>query len=334
MDGEKLLGLKGNKTQIYFLSNHGGKPNARQVGSAQGIDNIEVATNTAKLYQLWTEQSFMDDKLAVLLGVHDLNSEFMVTDLSGNFIKPVMQASQTLAQTGQNGPPIFPAASPAVRLKFTPTADHYLAVAAYDGVPGNPDHPHATRFDHEKGDGLLWIAEAGYAPAMEGTEDRMNKLAIGLWRYTARFDDLVDVDADGNPLRQRSQGAYLLSSYQFLRCREGQTLGGFFRLSFGDGDTKQVEWTYEAGLVGNGWVPTRPDSEIGLGVARAENGDKYMASVSDAADRNEYSLEFYYRDTVYNGITLQPDIQYVVNPGMEPDRKNATVVGLRADIHL
>ena len=55
LDNQKLLGIKGNRALIYFLNDHGGKPNANQVGSTQGIDNIEVSTNTTRLYEAWIE---------------------------------------------------------------------------------------------------------------------------------------------------------------------------------------------------------------------------------------------------------------------------------------
>lgn len=332
LDGEKLFGIRGNKSLVYFMNNNGGKTNARQVGSVQGIDNIEVAKNTPRLYEAWTEQSFFDEKLAVLVGIHDLNSEFLVTDMSANFIKPVMQIGQSVAQSGQNGPSIFPVASLAGRVKYAPTEETYFSAAAFDGVPGNPDHPYATRVDYEKGDGLLLIAEGGYVPKKEGVDSEMTKLAVGAWRYTQSVDDLVDVDTFGNPVKRHQQGAYLLTSCRFFQNKEGQAIGGFFRATVADGDTAQTEWTYETGLVGNGWV--REGSEIGLGLAQAHNAGKYKTSVAGVADDNEYSMELYYRDTIYRGVTLQPDIQYIVNPGTDRVTKNVTVVGMRVDVNF
>ena len=111
IDGEKAFGIQGNKALIYFINNFGTKPNAREVGSTQGVDNIEPGINTFKLYEAWMDQSFLDNKLSVLVGLHDLNSEFYLTDNSSNFIKPSFQIGQDFAQSGQNGPSIFPTTS-------------------------------------------------------------------------------------------------------------------------------------------------------------------------------------------------------------------------------
>ena len=335
-DNDKLLGIKGNKALIYFLNNDGSKPNASRVGSTQGIDNIETGTSTFKLYEAWDEQSFFDNKLFVLVGLHDLNSEFDETDMTANFIKPTMQIGQTFAQSGQNGPSIFPTTSLAGRIKVAPTETSYISMAAFDGVPGDPNKPHGTHIDLRSRDGLLLIAEGGFTPKpADGVDGTPNKFAVGAWTYTKKMDDLVDVDGSGNPVKNRQDGAYFLSSYQVYHDKDaGHDLGVFLRGGIADGDTAQVDWDYEAGLVGNGWVPTRPDSEIGAGFSQAHNADKYIQSVSGAADRNEYSLELYYRDKLYRGISVQPDIQYVMNPGTDTVTKNATIVGIRFDVNF
>ena len=334
LDGEKLFGIKGNRAMVYFLNNNGSGPN-RRVGSVEGIDNIEVGTNTFKLYELWDEQSFFDDRLSVLIGLHDLNSEFMVNDMTANFIHPAFQVNQEFAQTGKNGPSIFPNTSLAARVNYAPTKETYIMAAVFDGVPGNPDRPRGTHIDFESGDGALYIAELGFTPPAADQGDTVpNKFAIGAWTYSDRFDDLVTVDSAGNPIKKRSEGVYVLSSYQFYHDKnKGRDVGAFFRAGMGDGDTAQTDWFYAAGLVGNGWVPTRPDGELGLGFTESHNSDKYIQAVG-AANRAESSVELYYRDAIYNGITLQPDIQYIVNPGTDPAVKNATIIGMRMDINF
>ena len=336
LDNEKLLGINGNKAFIYFVSNAGSKPSASRVGSIEGIDNVEVIHDTFKLLEAWDEQSFFGDTLSVLVGLHDLNSEFAVTDLSKNFLKPTMQIGQAFAQSGRNGPSLFPTTSVAARVKVAPTETTYVSAAVFDGVPGNVNRPHGTHIDFESSDGVLMIAEAGYTPkAAEGVEYQVNKFAVGGWVYSQKADNLVEVDSNGNPVKDRQAGAYLLSSYQIYNdARAGHTLGLFLRGDIANDDALQVDWDYQVGVVGNGWVPTRPDSEIGAGLSQSHNGDTYMDSVGGAADRNEYGLEVYYRDKLEKGITVQPDFQYIINPGMDQGTDNTTILGVRFDINF
>lgn len=249
---------------------------------------------------------------------------------------PTMQIGQAFAQSGQNGPSIFPNTGLAARVKYMPTETSYVSVAAFDGVPGSLSQPHGTHIDLGDKDGALLVTEAGITPpAPDGVDGTPNKFGIGAWMYTAKQDDLVKLDANGNPKQQRQAGVYFLSSYQFYtNPKTERDAGAFLRAGVSDGDTAQTSWDYEVGMLGHGWVPTRTRGEIGLGLSQAHNSDKYMTLSGPGTDRNEYSAELYYRDALIPGITLQPDVQYIVNPGTTSAVKNATVVGLRFDISL
>jgi porin len=332
IDGEKAFGIKNNKAMFWMFNNTGGKPN-RRVGSVEGINNLEVSTNTATVYEAWVEQGFFDNNLSVLVGLHDSNAEFAVTDMTNNFIKPTLQLGQSFAQGGQNGPSVFPVTSLAGRVTVTPTDETYISVGAFDGVPGNPNNPHGTHVDLRSKDGLLWVAEVGYTPKMpDGVEDKLNKFAVGAWTFTKKQDDLVDVDANGDPVKQKQAGAYFLSSYQIYRDQSARDIGVFLRGGIADGNTAQVNWEYVTGVVGHGWVPTRADGEIGFGFTQSHNSNTYQRSLTTAGDSSEYGFELYYRDSIYKGVTVQPDIQYVVNPGSDKAVKNASIVGLRLGI--
>ena len=330
LDGEKLYGVKGNTMSFAVIHNSGAQPNGSNVGSTQGISNTEVAANGVRLYEAWMNQEFFDGRLAVLFGVHDLNSEFAATPMSDNFLKPTMQIGQSFAQSGQNGPAIYPTPALAGRVRVVPTEHSYIAAAVYDGVAGDPDHPRTNPIDLGDKDGALVVAEVGYAPT------EANKLALGYWEYTAGLDDQLAVDGFGDPVQSDAYGAYLLASYRFYEdAASGRSAGAFWRGGLADGDTAQVKWEYTAGVVGNGWIAARPAGEFGLGISHARNSDSYMAAQAAAAtasDRNEYSYELYYRDTIARGVNIQPDIQYVVNPGTDVVTDNATVIGLRVDV--
>lgn len=330
IDGEKLYGIKGNTVSVSVIRSNGATTNGSHVGSTQGIDNDEVAVNGTRLFEAWMNQEFLDGRIAVLVGLHDLNSEFATTPVSDNFIKPTMQIGQSFAQSGSNGPSIFPTTSLAGRVKVKPTANSYVAAAVYDGVPGDTDHPRSNPIVFGDKDGLLLVGEAGYIwPTSQ--QEEANKLALGVWHYTAPREDQATSGQLHNP-----EGAYVVSSYEFYADKvKGRSVAAFWRGGVADGDVSQVSWDYTAGLVGRGWVPTRSKGEIGLGISVAHNADKYMTAqeaAGTAVDRNEMGYELYYRDTVARGVTLQPDVQYIVNPGTDRTTKDALVVGLRTAV--
>ena len=333
IDNEKLLGLKGNSASLKLMNTHGSKANS-YVGSTQGVDNFEVTTPTTFVYEAWVQQNFLDDRVSALVGLRDLNAEFAVTDMTANFLAPIMQIGQDLAQTGQNGPSVYPVTGMAARLKVNPTKNSYLQAAVFDGVPGSLSNAKGTHVHLDSKDGALLIAEAGFTPGNAEDGAVNNKFAVGAWSYTKQFPDFSDFDGSGDPILKKSDGIYALASYQFYKDKSDRTIGGFLRVGQTNGNVSQVDVAYEAGVVGNGWVPSRPQGEIGAGLSQARNSNDYIEAASAGTTRAETSFELYYRDVVARGITLQPDLQYIVNPGTTDTQKDATLVGLRVDINF
>ena len=326
LDGEKLFGIKGNTISVSLIDGNGTRTNGSTVGSIQGIDNNEVPSNGVRLYEAWVQQEFFDGRASLKVGIEDLNYDFDSTHISDNFLQPTMQLGQSLAGSGRNGPSTFPYDSLAARLKVKPTEETYIQAAAYDGVPGDPRTNSGDPIHLNRQDGLLLMGEVGFS-----RNDDMDRLAIGTWHYTRDLANLA------NPaVQSKAQGIYALSSYRFYQDAVKQRdLGAYWRGGAADGDTQQTNWDMQTGIVGHGWVSTRPQGEFGLGVALAHNGAAYLHAQEAAGTPSthmESVYELYYRDSVARGITLQPDLQYIVDPGTDPDIRNAWVTGLRLDV--
>ncbi len=322
IDGEKAFGSPGTHIFLYVLNNDGGHPNS-DAGTVQGVDNLEVGVPTAKLYEAWVEQAFLDGKLKALVGLRDLNAEFYVTEPAANFMHPAFGEGQEIAQTGRNGPSVFPYTAPALRLKYLPTEDSYINVAAFNAVAGDPDHPHGTHIEGFS-DGALLVGEAGYTPG--ATDDSVpNKLAIGVWSYTHDMPDLAGTGGE------KQWGVYGLASHECYKDDDGRKVTPFLRVGYAGSDTVQTDVSFQLGVAAAGWVPGRKEGEFGLGVSQARNSNPFM-DVTAGADRVETAYEFYYRDHIMPGVSLQPDVQYVVNPGTDPTLDNATVLGLRMEV--
>lgn len=244
IDNAQLLGITGNRAAIHITHNAGGSPNQDRIGSAIGIDNVEVPKGGFIIYELWDEQTFAEGKWSVRAGISELNNEFMYTESGLNFLSPVQQLSQTLAQSDGNGPSSFPYTEPGVRLKYMPSDTSYIMAAGYNGSAGDTANINGTRIRIDGN--FLLIAEAGITPsATHDAEYHPNKLALGAWTYTDKFNDLIRVDASGRAQQRRSYGAYALSSWQLFNDSNGQQATVFFRPSMADGNTSQVAYAYE-----------------------------------------------------------------------------------------
>src|SRR5262245_56653611 len=189
LDGEQVFGIEGMKLFGYALFENGHALSDDLVGAAQGVSNIE-ALPAVRLYELWSEWQLGSTHGTLRFGLYDLNAEFDAIETAGLFINPSHGIGPDFSQSGANGPSIFPNTSLAVRGAISSGPWTYRA-AILDGVPGDAEHPDRTRVRFDAGDGCLFVGEIDYA------QPSGLRFGVGYWRYSAAFDDLSAVDAEG-----------------------------------------------------------------------------------------------------------------------------------------
>lgn len=325
-DLEQAVGWRGARLHVSGLYNGGGEPNAL-VGTLQGVDNIEVGQQGARLFEAWIEQD-LGGSASLLAGLYDLNSEFYATEASGLLIAPPFGIGSELASTGPNGPAIFPSSSLAARLRVGDNDALYGQVAVVNadartlGDHGGVD----TSLDQ----GVLGIAEAGVGGPV--------RYALGVWRYDQRQDDIRDLTPDGDPAHSRAQGAYALAEGRIYGAAapDGPQIDAFARLGLSDGDTTDFKGGWQAGLLMRQIFASRPEGQLSFGLHQGWLSDKARANFADAGlnpGRHEEGLELTYADTI-GRFGIQPDIQLIRNPGGLRDADNVVVVSLRVTVPL
>jgi porin len=337
---ERLLGWDATTAYIHFHSQLGGKFNRDYVGSFVGVDNIESGTNTGQFNNVWLQKSFSGDSLSVLAGLYAIDSEFYVTDTSGIFFQPPYGMANDLAQSGKNGPPIFPVGALAVRVKFNSPGKVYLQGVLTDGVSGDPNDHRGTHIKLGNGDGTLSVVEFGYMPQRDEASPEsspqsnheegefFNKTAIGFWHYSARFNDLDPANTSLHP----SQGAYFLAERTLAveKDHPAQGLSGFVRFGMANKDINQSDWTGSLGLRYHGMIANRDDDIAGIAVTVSHASNKYR--FLNNAESSQTDVEATYRAQIYPWLALQPTLQYIANPNMDAALGNSWVVGTRLEV--
>ncbi len=67
-------------------------------------------------------------------------------------------------------------------------------------------------------------------------------------------------------------------------------------------------------------------------MAHARNGSPFLRALQAAGERferGETAIEAIYLLQLGEFVQLEPDVQWIVNPGMDPALENALVLGLR-----
>lgn len=345
------LGLPGTSAFVDVLTIHGGRP-SRLVGDAQGTSNLEGPSGT-QVEEAWVQHNVSGSTASWLIGIYDLNSEFYRIAAAGLFLNSSFGVGPEFAQSGVEGPSIFPRTSAGLRLAIKATPDTVLRAAVLDGVPvARPDGSHAV---FRAGDGLLgvlefaWLSRGGTAAApRSGTRDRIgrysalvpydDKLAAGAWHYTSRFADLGDADSTGAAsMRQGSSGAYVLGERLLIGNDpgSGRRLSAFGQAGLADARTNRFGRYFGAGIVGSGWGPMREQDQAGVSVAQARNGSHYLlAQASTHPRRAETTVEVSYLTRIGKYVAVQPDLQYVVHPDTDAALGAALVMQVRFEIAL
>jgi len=313
-DMEKLAGWTGAQVHIYGLYNNG-RSISDLAGDTQAVSNIEAGTRALRLYEAWIDQKF-GETLSLKAGLYDLNSEFDALDTAGLFVSSPHGIGTDFAQSGRNGPSIFPSTSLAARLQWEPSHGWAIRAAVLDGVPGNPDHPGRTTIRLGHGDGALLVGEV-QAPLGGG------KLLLGHWHYTARFDL-----NDGTGTGQGNTGTYFRGEFPLIE-KADRKLDAFFRLGKAAGRFNMFDAFASGGLKFSGWVPGRDKDEFGIAFAAAFTSDSHRAATGATA--SEMAIEATYRAPIAPWLTLQPSLHYIRRPSADRTIGDALVMGLRAE---
>ncbi len=313
-DMERLAGWNGAQVHVYGLYNNG-KSISDLVGDAQAVSNIETGVSALRLYEAWIDQK-IGNHVSLRAGLYDLNSEFDALDAAGLFVSSPNGIGTDFAQSGRNGPSIFPSTALGARFKVSPADRWVMRVAVLDGVPGNPDRPRRTAVRLGDGDGALLVGEVE-APLGGG------KLLAGHWRYTGEFDR-----TDGRGSGGGNAGTYVRGEMPLIE-RSGRKIDAFVRLGTASGRYNMFDRFAGGGLKFGGWVPGREADEFGIAFAAAFTSDSWRAATG--ARRSEIAIEATYRTPVTRWLSLQPNIHYVRSPSAAPAVADALIFGLRAE---
>ena len=187
-------------------------------------------------------------------------------------------------------------------------------------MPDSAKDPRVNSVNINKTNGALLIAELVYLPS------RYTKIMAGYWDYTGQFQSQDRFDSSGGP-RQVSgaDGGYIGGATRLYSQSAHRGLDAFANLGCADSETQQIDGSLSAGLTYTGLLGARPFDKLGVavGIARASSPYKRMQVASgEGVDSYETNFELTYRAPITNWLTVQPDVQYWINPGLTPTQKN------------
>ena len=126
-------------------------------------------------------------------------------------------------------------------------------------------------------------------------------------------------------------------SEQTEEAASNQGLAWFGRIAFGPQNRNFVGFYFDTGLVYTGLIPTRDEDQVGVGFVYAQLTKGARRTLELEGSRGvgaEMVLEFTYKAILTPWLYIQPDAQFIINPGATQDLRNAFVLGGRVSINF
>lgn len=312
VDGS-VFGWDGGEAFVDVLAVQRPDFSGRYVGDAQTVSNVQ-ADSALRPIEAWIAGP-LGGGVSLKLGMVDLNSEFDVQAVGKHFLNSSHGIGPDFSQSGVNGPSIFPAGATAVMLRYEDEA-WAVRLGVFDAVAGSTRNPRRAVFRVPGAKGALLVGEIDRKLAGGG------EIQLGAWRYTPKFAKL-DPSAPGEDV---SQGAYVMVEGPLATPGETK-LEGWVRVGVASAEVNEID-----AYLGGGLSVGDEAQRLGLAVAHARRGRaarRAANAAGEGSDRAETAIELSYAHRLTPGVTVQPDLQYVINPGWHPGRRDATVIGVR-----
>jgi porin len=249
-----------------------------------------------------------------------------------------------------------------MRLAIQPLKWFRLQTAVFQGnVYAQNVNLHGFRWRLDSANGFLFLNEAQFH-WNRNPEDRglPGQFKGGAWFHTARFDKfnnegvvrgnygfyfILDQMLDrksGNMAEHHAtadkDGKSTISATESESATEkksDQGLGWFGRIAFEPQDRNFIGFYFDTGLTYKGLIPTRDGDTLGVAFAYAQLSSGAQQAATDAGSVGvgaEMALEVTYQAQITKWLSVQPDLQVIINPGGNQDLDNALVIGGRASI--
>ncbi len=286
-----LFGLPaGSRLAAGFIHTWDGRPGATLVGDAQGFSNI-AATPRSSLYTLYYRQRLADSGWTVRLGLVPADRYFDTADSAGLLINSSFGVQPTWS--ANTVAPIYPTAGIGAMATWSDGRWRNRA-----GVFQADPRARGSAFER----GFLLLDEVNFGASAATT------YKVGAWSYHPH-------DPPSAPLPKTTWGGYAIAEHALNAAANAPT--AFVRVGWSPPKASVIPLGFQIGVLVPAPFTTRPDDQLSLGIASAHLRDQGVETAYEAT----------YLIALSRHVSLQPDVQYVANPGgTYPD---ATVATLR-----
>jgi porin len=357
LDLEKAEGWPGASLSTTWLLLSGKNASNDLVGNFLTISN-NAGFNTLRNYELWFQQNLLDDKISIRLGQLAADTEFVISDYAALFLNGTFGWPAFMYMNLPEGGPGFPVGTLGMRLAVQPVKWFRFQTAVFQGnVYAQNVNLHGFRWRLDSQNGFFFLEEAQFHWNQQAEETGLlGQLKAGAWFHSAKF-----AEANDSGFVRGNHGFYFILDQMLYRNptkmagnhptddkdrkntdnaggtekKSDQGLGWFGRLAFEPQDRNFIGFYFDTGLTYKGIIPARDGDTLGVAFAYAHLSSGAQQAEIDEGSVGvgaEMALEVTYQAQITKWLSIQPDLQVIINPGGNQNLDNALVIGGRVSI--
>ena len=374
LDTNRAFGWYGGTFLASALQIHGRNLSADNLQTLQTASGIE-ADRATRLWELWYDQKFLEEnRLDVKIGQQSLDQEFIVSQNASYLINTMFGWPMVPSADLPGGGPAYPLSALGVRVRARPIDPLTFLVGTFSGSPaprgtGDPQVLNPSGLSFPLNQGVLVFAEMQYQYPSLGSmlyanqeEPLARTYKLGYWYNSENFDDLLidnaglslaNPNSTGLPRTHRGEfGLYAVADQLVWvdPTETDRTINLFFRaLGAPQSDRNLITFSLNAGLTFHEPFLHRDDDTFAVGMgyakvsataAQLDQDTAFYTGTPFPVRGGETFVEATYQYQAAPWWQLQPDIQYVFNPGggvlnqngNGQRVKNELVLGIRTNI--
>lgn len=268
-----------------------------KVGDIQAYSNIDEA-DFSKLYELWFEGHFINNKLRIKFGQIDANTEFAFADNAGEFINSSMGFSPTIGFL-----PTYPDPTMGITAFYKLNDDLTSAVGIFSDENNQFDDQFVIGEGQFKFDDVLF--------------------KVGVWQWHSPLVIFNDAKT-----KQQTSGGYLVVEGAFnWQLFSSSSAGWFLQAGVSDDQLSELDTHLGLGVVWNDLL-VREGDLLGFGVTHVTTS-KFLRNELASS---ETAFELFYKYQWSDYLSLKPDLQFILSPAVQRETDNALVATLRIEV--
>jgi polyphosphate glucokinase len=340
-DLDRIGGVKGGSVLVQLSERFGSSLSEEYIGNVFTVQQV-FGGETFRVVDVAYQQTLFDGRVQFRVGRIAAGDDFLVSPYNYLFMQNGFDGNPVGIFFNSPGMTAYPNATWGAMAKVKPTPRTYVMAGVYNGDSSIRDN-NRHGVDLSLNGPLFAIGEIGYQlNGLPGDGPLLGNYKLGAW-----YDDATFTEFETSASHRGSWGFYGLFDQVLIPFGEAGSnrgFGIFGSVQFAaDPDVAQMPFFFTAGVAARGMFDPRPYDSCGLAVVYGHFSEDLQDAQRQAQQLDptvgvqdyEMAIELTYRFYfAKRALFVQPDVQYIVQPGGTGELDNALVLGCQIGINF